>query len=411
MPKQKNIVFAQTMNLIPLDITALTIGEPIPICVRNSTGLVVVPRGHVLQSHTELAQWISEGEALFADSAELLAQQRHFVNQLHGLLCRNAPLGDIANTRLNLNRIARDEERRDMPDWRDLQWRAHRLLNKPHATDFLPGLERLSEELMTWVHRKPDALLFALFYLSAQERRTYSATHALLVCAMCSIAAKDVLHWPSVQQQRVARVALTMNISMTGLQDQLAVQPFAPTSDQRRTLDLHAARSAELLRRAGVDDTAWLDAVRGHHDRMPGPLRERSPAMQVARLVHRADMLSARLSPRETRQPLPSAVALHASYFAENHEVDEAGAALIKAVGVFSPGTFVRLSSDELAIVTRRGLNTAAPRVAVLVNRSGMPLTEPVLRQTGTPSHQVICGVPQHEVKVSINLARMLSLI
>jgi ribosomal protein S16 len=127
-------------------------------------------------------------------------------------------------------------------------------------------------------------------------------------------------------------------------------------------------------------------------------------------MIQRADMFAARLSPRATRVSESPASAMQAIYFDENRQVDEAGAALIKATGIYSPGSFVRLATDEVAAVIKRGANTTTPRVAILVNRSGMPTVELIVRDTSKPEFRIVAGVPHRDVKVQINLERLLAL-
>ena len=50
------------------------------------------------------------------------------------------------------------------------------------------------------------------------------------------------------------------------------------------------------------------------------------------------------------------------------------------------------------------------PRVAVLISRSGMPIMEPTIRDTSTREYRVIASVPHREVKVQVNLERLLPL-
>jgi ribosomal protein S16 len=130
----------------------------------------------------------------------------------------------------------------------------------------------------------------------------------------------------------------------------------------------------------------------------------------MARMIRRADMFAARLAPRASRVPTAPAAAMQASYFDENRQVDEAGAALIKAVGIYSPGSFVRLSTNEVAVVIRRGANTTTPRVAVVINRDGIPTVEPTIRDTSQREHRIVASVPHRDVKVQLNLQRMLAL-
>ena len=101
---------------------------------------------------------------------------------------------------------------------------------------------------------------------------------------------------------------------------------------------------------------------------------------------------------------------MQSCYFDENRQIDEAGAALIKAVGIYSPGTYVRLTSQEIAVVIKRGLNTTMPKVAVLINRQGMPTGEPILRDTSQADFRILASVPFRDVKVTHNLDRLMAL-
>jgi HD-GYP domain-containing protein (c-di-GMP phosphodiesterase class II) len=219
-----------------------------------------------------------------------------------------------------------------------------------------------------------------------------------------------VLKWPAELETSLCKAALTMNVGMTELQDRLAAQKEAPNADQLRQIEQHAGRGLTLLRQRGVTDPLWLEAVLDHHTKTPGPLGARSEAQRMARLIQRADMFAARLSPRATRQADSPASAMQAIYFNEERQVDEAGAALIKATGIFSPGSFVRLVTDEIAAVIKRGANTTTPRVAVLINRSGMPTGELIVRDTSRPEFRIVGGVQHRDVKVQINLERLLAL-
>jgi ribosomal protein S16 len=121
-------------------------------------------------------------------------------------------------------------------------------------------------------------------------------------------------------------------------------------------------------------------------------------------------MFAARLAPRASRLPIAPAAAMQACYFDENQAIDEAGAALIKAVGIYQPGSFVRLATNEVGVVIQRGQNTTTPRVAVLLNKSGVPTVEPAIRDTSMREHRIVASVPHRDVKVQLNLERLLPL-
>ena len=83
---------------------------------------------------------------------------------------------------------------------------------------------------------------------------------------------------------------------------------------------------------------------------------------------------------------------------------------LIKAVGIYSPGSYVRLATNEIAGVVKRGVNTTTPRVAVVINRSGMPTTDYIIRDTSRADYRIATSVPHQDVKVKLHLERLLPL-
>ena len=231
----------------------------------------------------------------------------------------------------------------------------------------------------------------------------------MLVCVMVLIASREVLGWDEDQQKSLGMAALTMNIGMTVLQDQLASQMSSPSPEQRKLIEAHADHSTELLIEMGVTDEGWLQAVKEHHLPVAITTTEQpSVGQRMARLIHRADQFSARLSPRAGRAPLSPAAAMKASYFNEDNQVDEGGASLIKAVGIYFPGAFVRLKTQEVAVVVRRGINTSTPKVAVVLNREGFPVAQPILRDTAIKEYAVEAVIPQTSVKLQVQLKNLL---
>ncbi len=401
-------------KLVSVTIDSIRIGEPLPFALMDADGTLLASKGFVIASRSELQTLMGRGVSLFIDAADSEAHHRAYVGMLHDLVRKEKTLGQIAGA--HISRVELESGRLDPdlavgpPDWLDYQAQANSILRDSGAPQFLPHLVRLQKQLRQHAIGNPDGALFALFHLSASELRMYSATHAMLVSVMCGLAARDVLGWSADQEQVLCLAALTMNLGMTDLQDKLAQQLVAPTPEQRQQIDDHPARSVELLQKAGISDPEWLDAVRHHHLVPPGALATRTPGMRMARLIQRADMFGARLAPRASRTPTSPAAAMQGSYFDENRQVDEAGAALIKAVGIYSPGSFVKLNTEEVAVVIRRGANTTTPKVAVLINRDGMAVAEPVIRDTALRDYRIVASVPHREVKVQLNLQRMLSL-
>jgi len=401
------------MNLVQVSLSSIRLGQPLPFELRTERGVLLALRGYVIESREEIDHWTSRGITLCVDMDANDDRQRAYVGKLHNMLRADRPLGEIANVQIAPDDLFVNQrpEKPERPDWMAFQARAHGLLRDADNETFLPRLDKLYLELTDLVQHHPDATLFALLHLSATELRMYSATHAMLVYVVCSLAAREVLDWPIAWDPTIGKAALTMNLSMTALQDVLAVQTKPLTTEQIEAIEAHAQRSFSMLVAMGVTDENWLMAVRHHHDRAPGPLASKTEALRIARLIQRADMFTSRLAPRVSRTPMSTSAAMQACYFNEEHQVDEAGAALIKAVGVYSPGMYVKLASNELAAVIQRGKNTSTPKVAVVVNRQGMPVGEAIVRDTSLPAYKITASVPHRDVKVQVHLERLLALI
>ncbi len=400
------------MNLVQVTHESIVIGQPLPFSLRDETGALLARKGYVIVTREDLEAVRGRGKGFFVDVSESERHQKAFVGKLHELVRDERPLGKIAQAQLTTGELTPPRNRTlgDELDWLDLQVQGNRLLRDLDGEHFVDALERLQSRLSQQSQRNPDGALFALFHLAGSEIQLYSATHSMLVSVICGLAARDVLGWPPEMADSVCKAALTMNISMTDIQDRLAAQNDPPTQAQRDLIDQHASRSEALLRGFGVRDADCLEAVRDHHNTGPGDLGSRSRGQRMARLLQRADKFAAHLSPRASRRPDSAAAAMQAIYFDEQRGTDEAGAALIKAVGVYSPGTMVRLANQEIGVVVRRGANTTMPRVAVLVNPDGIATGEHAIRDTSTRECRIVGGVAPGECKVKIQLDRMLAL-
>lgn len=400
------------MNLVQVTQESIAIGQPLPFALRDETGILLARKGYVIVARDDLEAMRGRGLGFFVDVSESERHQKAFVGKLFELVRDERPLGKIAEAQLTIRELSAGpaEAADGVPDWLNLQTEGNRLLRDAQSERFPDDLERLHAQLKQHSRRNADGALFALFHLAASELHLYSATHAMLVSVICGLAAREVLDWPEEMVDTVCKAALTMNIGMSVLQDRLAVQREAPSDVQRQQIEEHSARSVSLLANLGLNDPQWLEAVRDHHLTQAGDLNSRTPGQRMARLIQRADMFAARLSPRAARRPSTAALAMKGCYFDENNEIDEAGAALLKAVGVYSPGSLVRLVNQEVGVVVRRGANTTTPRVAILVNRDGFATGEHVIRDTSQRELRIASSVAQQDCKVKINLDRLLAL-
>ncbi len=249
--------------------------------------------------------------------------------------------------------------------------------------------------------RRPDASLYHHVYEAGHSTHKYSCHHALLTLVLAEHAAGK-LGWSQPWIDSLGRAALTMNVAMRQLQDQLATTRQPPTAAMRATIDTHAEAGARCLEAAGFGDPLCLGAVRLHHavDGEGQPLAEQAPERQLARLLRRVDIFTAKISRRATRSPMSPVRAAREACLGADGVPDEIGGAMLKAIGLYPPGSFVALASGELGIVVARGGRANVPRVAALVSPRGSPLGEPLMRDTEDERYAVRSAVAPSTVKV-----------
>ena len=397
----------------PLPPDVLRAGFPTLFALRDKSGCLLVPRGTMIDS--EQLQQLATRE-LYVDDQDNETLKRAIAGKVHELVRNDELLGRIAQARPDASDLlvpsaAGRRRLDDAPtDWSNLQVRLASVLRDPAQPEFAAKLMPLQKTMFDQLNSDPDDALLVLVHAATLEYRDYSAHHALLVAVVTELASRHVAGITPAERQSLRCAALTMNVSMTALQNQLAQQSSALTPAQRAEVDAHPARAAEALRAAGVSDALWLEAVLHHHDAPPGPLAGMEPATRLARLIRRADVFAARMSPRRGRKALSATAAAKAAYLDERQQPDEAGSAIIKAVGLYPPGSLVKLANGETGVVLRRGRRANAPTVACIVNPAGAVLAAPALRQTHLPAQAVTGGVAPHEVKVRLNLQRLLQM-
>ena len=394
------------MKVVPLPSDGLRIGRPLPFSVRDGSGAVLLARGAMIQTAKQLE--VLQSRTIFIDMAEMESVQRAYNGQLDQMFRQDVALGRIADARPDfdsLSSLTGAGKAVERPlDWPNLQMRLRLMLVDPRGPDWIARLRVLRDDVLALVERSNDRALLRLMYDASNEFQDYSANHSLFVCVLVSMACGQLAGWQPEWADPLTLAALTMNVTFTQMQDELARQSGPMSDTQRGMMRDHPERAAALLAEIGVDDPMWLHAVRHHHNAPSGPMAGRSAEETIARLIRRADRYAARLSPRKSRPASSATAAAQVALLDEGGHTDEAGQALIRTLGLYPPGVWVKLHCGEVAMVVRRTAIAKAPIVVSLVGRSGMPLAVPALRNTRLPDYAVTGAVPPGQVKVLPNL-------
>jgi HD-GYP domain-containing protein (c-di-GMP phosphodiesterase class II) len=405
------------MLVVTAPAESIRLNQPLPFALRNAAGMMLLPRGAVISSEEVLQEILERG--IYVAVAEADAFKRAVAGKMGSMMRGNERLGLIAKVEDEIDaeavsrtlaakaRIRRNEV---PPSLDGLAVKMAMALREPARGDFLDRINDIDEDLLTLLASGADGMLLSLIYSASTGAQKYSVRHSLLVAVIVELAARQIEAWPLEWRAPLRRAAITMNVVMTNLQDQLATQESSTSALQREAIDTHAQRGALVLRHLGVTDELWLQAVEMHHSSAPGPLALMQPAAQLARLINRADVFAARLSPRGSRRAMAATAASRAAYLDENQQTDEAGTAIIKATGIYPPGSFVKLAGGEIAIVIKRGARATAPVVASVVGAKGLPLSQPVVRDSRQKAHEITGAASPREVMVRLSVDDLIRL-
>jgi len=397
-------------DLIPLPARTLRLGMTLPYNLFDARGKLLFARGQVLRD-SPLVRSLMDGSA-WVQADETMEYQRALAHRLDMLVMQDVPLSDIvkADSSFRMEAPAAPKaEQGPREAWSDLLLHTHSLLRETEPADFPARIAQLRDAALKRLHAHPDATLMLHVFESSHEFGDYSARHALLTLLLCDLVARQLQLDPALRDA-LHGAALTMNYGAGPAHDRLAAQAEAASPAQRQALAAHGERAAARLAAAGVTDPIWLAAVRLHHDAGPGPLAARGDGEKLARLLRRIDLFGARLSPRRSRTAMSGAAAARAVFLDELGQPDEAGAALIKTVGLYPPGSIVRLANGEVGIVFKRGFSANEPLVAALIGKSGSPLSNPVPRDTRLATQAIAASLAPAELKLRVNLEALLKL-
>ena len=298
-----------------------------------------------------------------------------------------------------------------LSQWSDLESGLGMLLAVPDNVEgFHQKLRQHDRWMQELLEQDADTALYLLFQMAGTSIAGYSTTHSLVCAALCHIIALE-LQLPAGQRDSLVAAALTMNISMTALQDELAEQTTRPSVEQQTNIDAPSVKSCMLLARVGIKDELWLAIVASHHENLPMTLPGSAPdpMLRLTHILQVTDRYAAMISPRRSRPGRSVTDSLRAVISASQGRHDDVAQALVRHVGLCPPGTYVRLDNQDLAVVLRRTAQLNQPLVASLIDPRGEPYPHPRLRNIALGEQRIQAAVPSDAVKLMINHAVMIS--
>ncbi len=296
--------------------------------------------------------------------------------------------------------------------WSDLESGLGIILGNPDSTQqFAHRVLQYDRWMQGLLQRDPDVGLYLLFQLASNSPVGYSASHSL-VCAVLSHLIATELNIARAERDSLVHAALTMNIAMTAMQDALATQVEKPSAAQQDAIRGHAVKGALMLANLGVVNGQWLDIVFGHHDDALDKidLRTAPPDTRLTRILKVVDRYAAMISPRGSRAGRSATESARSVIANASAKTDEVGHALVRAVGLCPPGTYVRLDTDETAVVLRRSGLHNHPFVAIIAGPNGELIPIPRLHATTDNKPQIRSALPASAIRARLNHFQILRL-
>lgn len=235
----------------------------------------------------------------------------------------------------------------------------------------------------------------------------YPVVHPIQAGILCEIVAKHFGR-PEEERQMVIAAAITMNVSMVNLQNKLHMQKEPLTEAQQQEVCKHPQESYELLKQKGVTNPIWLNAVLQHHEKADGSGYAQGLSgdaiIPAARLIRLADVYCALVTGRAYRPGMLQNIAMREVFLQRGKQIDPVMTdQFVKVVGIYPPGTFLRLMNGEIAMVTRRGKTSALPMVQSVAGPRGAPLSVYIKRDCSQEKYAIREVIGKEEAGIKVN--------
>jgi HD-GYP domain-containing protein (c-di-GMP phosphodiesterase class II) len=276
-----------------------------------------------------------------------------------------------------------------------------------------PGMEaKILEVVKALGHAcelNPDIALGCV--LLNQESGSYAIRHSIDT-AIVAWAVLHAMRKPPEEITAAMAAALTMNLGMLRLHDQLQNKQEPLNEKEQEIVKRHPEESVNLLRQAGIANDKWLSYVLLHHESDDGSGYPRGEAAgsipQNAKILAIADRYCARISNRKYRKTLLPGLALRDVLVSGGKTADPTLAAyFVKEVGTYPPGSFVRLQNGEIGVVTGRGSSPTTPIVHAIIGPRGAPLSFPIKRETTKQLHGIREAVSAEQANLRFSMQQL----
>lgn len=349
------------MGISKVSRADLKLGMLVPWDVYASNGMLLVRKGHLIANVNQIDYLVERG--CYEDRSEVAAPAPAPQSVLRKLNTACAELQQV------------------------LELVAARLA--PH--DIVRRLEEVALLVTQAVDLSADVAVASI--LHNQQAAPYAVRHSVDTAVLAQLAARALRH-DARAIFTTTLAALTMNVGMQEQYLRLHESRGKLSEQDVERVRQHPQRGAALLRHAGVTDPVWLACVLHHHENEDGsgyPAGKKGDDIPVgAKLIALADRYCARVVTRNYLQPLLPNAALRDILLEGRSVLDgQLAAVMIRELGIYPVGTWVKLLNGEVGVVSRKGLRSTMPHVESVIGPRGAPLAVFLQRDTRGDLHTI----------------------
>lgn len=365
-----------------INLSAIVVGQPLPWDVMDNAGKLLLRKGHIIEKLTLAEALVERGMYIESGHAEM-----------HGAStpAKADPPSVIRTINLVVRRL--DTVLRELKTLPDPRNKILEIVKMIHFS----------------VNLNADIALASL--LLNDSAGAYPVRHCVDSAILSTLVAQ-AMNKPADEIRDLTAAALTMNISMLFLQHRLQRKRTPLSDDEKDQIHRHPYLAVELLNEVGIEDLRWLTCILRHHEHEDGTgypsgaLKMEIP--QISKILALADGYCARITPRDYRKAILPNLALRDIFIENGSRADPALAAyFIKVLGLYQPGTFVRLKNTEIAIISQRGSGPTACTAYSLVNASGEAIATPIRRETSVEPFTIVEALHSSNLLVNFDMKRV----
>jgi len=369
------------MELKRFEKDDIVIGKPISWDAFDENGGLVLQEGHLIETEDQLKAFLERG--LFHKQSSPASSQPESSENI----IRPTPFELLGNVQDRLSRLFDNLT-------------ASNEIEESHVNEIV-GLCGTLQEACN------EDMDVAISYLIMRNAVKYTVKHPIHNAIICELMTQN-LKWNAKDRLSLLAAVITSNIGMIELQDDLYHQGKSLSGEQKIEIRKHPEKGVEILDKAGIRDQIWLDSVLHHHETLDGrgyPHMLKGETVPLpSQIIKVGDIYSAKTTERAYRTPLLPDKAIRVIFLSRGRDVDANIAEMfVKLIGLYPPGTFVRLVNGEIAIVIRRGEKAHCPIVRSVIKPNGGPHPLPLWRDCSKNEYAIKEAVYPDKIKVKLN--------